>query len=77
MPLSLLTALDVGLGILFLAILLGLVSRKTSNMPPGPRGLPLLGNVLDMPTTYPWLTFAEWAKKYGIVFAKYLLSYPH
>ncbi|KAG1745676.1 cytochrome P450 [Suillus lakei] len=33
--------------------------------PPGPRGWPLVGNVLDIPRTKPWLTFAEWGKKYG------------
>ncbi|KAG2138998.1 cytochrome P450, partial [Suillus clintonianus] len=33
--------------------------------PPGPPGLPLVGNVLDMPHIKPWLTFTEWGKKYG------------
>jgi hypothetical protein len=33
--------------------------------PPGPRGLPLVGNIQDIPLVKPWLTFAEWGKKYG------------
>ncbi|KAG0702315.1 cytochrome P450 [Suillus ampliporus] len=33
--------------------------------PPGPPGWPLIGNILDMPHIKPWLTFAEWGKKYG------------
>ncbi|KAG1731607.1 cytochrome P450 [Suillus paluster] len=33
--------------------------------PPGPLGLPLVGNVQDIPHVKPWLTFAEWGKKYG------------
>lgn len=33
--------------------------------PPGPRPLPLLGNVLDMPATHQWKTFAEWQAKWG------------
>ena len=33
--------------------------------PPGPKPLPVIGNLLDMPTGYDWLTYAEWAKKYG------------
>lgn len=33
--------------------------------PPGPRGLPLVGNIQDIPHVKPWLIFAEWGKKYG------------
>ncbi|KAG7442296.1 cytochrome P450 [Guyanagaster necrorhizus] len=35
--------------------------------PPGPRGLPFIGNALDMPTGKPWLTFARWGATYGAV----------
>lgn len=43
-----------------------LESRKRSTpMPPGPPGLPILGNVRDMPTDHEWLTFTEWGKTYG------------
>lgn len=47
------------------------------SLPPGPRGLPLIGNLLDMPSEKEWLTFAEWGKKYGkptVTFIKYLIS---
>ncbi len=33
--------------------------------PPGPKPLPLVGNVKDLPTSFEWETFAEWAKQYG------------
>ena len=33
--------------------------------PPGPKRLPVVGNLLEMPLEYPWLTYTEWAKKYG------------
>ncbi|KAG7060864.1 cytochrome P450 [Colletotrichum scovillei] len=33
-------------------------------LPPGPRGLPLLGNALDI-LKDPWLTFGGWMKTYG------------
>ncbi|KAH9830993.1 cytochrome P450, partial [Rhodofomes roseus] len=36
-------------------------------LPPGPRGLPLLGNALQIPTDRSWLVFAEWARTYGPV----------
>ena len=38
--------------------------RRPAPLPPGPKPLPLIGNMFDMPTTKPWLTFADWAK-YG------------
>ncbi|KAI0770751.1 hypothetical protein BC629DRAFT_1532106 [Irpex lacteus] len=28
--------------------------------PPGPRGWPLMGNMLEFPTQYPWIVFREW-----------------
>lgn len=34
-------------------------------LPPGPRGLPFIGNVIGPDPDAPWLTYAEWAKQYG------------
>ncbi|OAX31420.1 cytochrome P450 [Rhizopogon vinicolor AM-OR11-026] len=39
--------------------------KNPAPYPPGPPGWPLIGNILDMPHVQPWLTFAEWGKKYG------------
>lgn len=33
-------------------------------MPPGPRGVPLLGNLLQIPQ-FQWLRFTEWTYQYG------------
>ncbi|KAF8154861.1 putative monooxygenase [Crassisporium funariophilum] len=40
-------------------------SGRKSNLPPGPRRLPVIGNVHQMPTSSPWKAFSEWGKKYG------------
>ncbi|KAK0231788.1 cytochrome P450 [Armillaria nabsnona] len=39
--------------------------RRNAPFPPGPRGLPLAGNLLDMPSEKEWLTFAKWGEIYG------------
>lgn len=33
--------------------------------PPGPKPLPFLGNILDYPIDYSWLTLDRYAKQYG------------
>lgn len=41
-------------------------SRRTPHpLPPGPPGLPWIGNVTGMNPEAPWITYAEWAKTYG------------
>lgn len=39
--------------------------KHPAPLPPGPKKLPLLSNLLDIPSDKPWITFAEWGKKYG------------
>ncbi|KAG2033225.1 cytochrome P450 [Suillus americanus] len=41
------------------------IKKNPAPYPPGPRGWPLIGNVLDMPRIKPQLTFTEWGQKYG------------
>jgi hypothetical protein len=33
--------------------------------PPGPRPLPIIGNLLDIPKESSWFTYTQLAKKYG------------
>ena len=47
--------------------------------PPGPKGLPLIGNALDLPRSYAWLKAIEWRKTYGsfnIIHFPFPLYYP-
>lgn len=39
--------------------------RKGIPYPPGPRPLPLIGNLFDVPREFSWLTFTRLSKKYG------------
>ena len=42
-------------------------SRSSKQLPPGPKPLPFLGNVLDLPKDYWWIKFSQWSKEYGDV----------
>jgi hypothetical protein len=50
---------------LFWRLLWGRRNNVKLPLPPGPRPLPLIGNLLDLPTDYEWLVYDEWFKKYG------------
>ena len=42
------------------------VSKRTRlPLPPGPKGWPLIGNLLDVPQTNFAATYTDWARKYG------------
>ena len=42
--------------------------RADPPYPPGPKGLPILGNALDIDMNEPHLTYTEWGKTYGLYF---------
>ncbi|KAI0077633.1 cytochrome P450 [Panus rudis PR-1116 ss-1] len=40
-------------------------SRTHMPLPPGPRGLPIVGNALQYPLSEAWKTFTQWKNRYG------------
>lgn len=63
---ELLSLLDLVFLFAFLYILKQFITTKSRHpFPPGPSGLPILGNLLDWPVSKGWLTFTSWGTMYG------------
>ncbi|KAH9841066.1 cytochrome P450 [Rhodofomes roseus] len=46
-------------------VVAGLLARTRLPYPPGPRGWPVIRNLLDIPLDKPWLVYCTWAETYG------------
>jgi hypothetical protein len=56
------------------AILKRQTGRGSLPLPPGPKPLPLIGNLLDMPQGKAWLKYRDWHDRYGDIVC---ISTPH
>ncbi|KAI0057368.1 cytochrome P450 [Artomyces pyxidatus] len=65
MAISAQTAIDAVLFVVAAFLAWKLWNRPGMSLPPGPKGYPLIGNLLEFPTESPWLRFAEWGKQWG------------
>ncbi|XP_046343155.2 steroid 17-alpha-hydroxylase/17,20 lyase-like [Haliotis rufescens] len=63
------TTLILGLG---LAVMVYLMNRKRHKLPPGPRGLPLLGNILAIQNVSLYRKLSQWEKQFGPVMTLHL-----
>jgi len=79
--LSLITIIDLLVFLSFglaLSVIHDYRRRRGLPYPPGLRPLPIIGNLLDIPKESSWLTYTQFAKKYGKFFclvpALYIMS---
>lgn len=70
--------LDIVLGVAGVLLVWHLLLKKKAAAPhpPGPKGLPVVGNVVDMPTSHEWYKFAEWKEQYGTTNSHIYCSLP-
>lgn len=66
------TTLFVSIALLTLTTIAYLYNRtklhkQGKQLPPGPQGLPIIGNALQMPRRLPWLEFHRMSSEYGPV----------
>ena len=48
-----------------LAFFVERTSRRRPPYPPGPRRLPIVGNLFNMPSKEEWITYKKWSKAFG------------
>ncbi|THU81268.1 hypothetical protein K435DRAFT_559351, partial [Dendrothele bispora CBS 962.96] len=49
-----------------LTIIFTLYHTNDKKYPPGPCGLPVLGNIFQLDPDRPWISYAKWKRIYGL-----------
>ncbi|KAH9162719.1 cytochrome P450 [Lactarius sanguifluus] len=70
-------AINVALAVVALWLLKKVTEKKPLGRPiPGPKGWPIIGNLLDVPTELEYQVFSRWQKKYGDLIQMTILGQP-
>ena len=59
--------LATSIAAVFATISRGNRRRRGLPYPPGPRPLPVIGNLLDIPKRFSWIAYNQLSKKHGMV----------
>ncbi|KAL0972844.1 hypothetical protein UPYG_G00195430, partial [Umbra pygmaea] len=67
----------IAMGVIVIILLwINRTKKSISRLPPGPKPIPLLGNLLQIDLKAPYKTYIELSKKYGSVFTVWLGTKP-
>ncbi len=71
-----LSSLVVYAVLVFSVTLLAKRRRSSLPLPPGPRRLPIVGNLFNRPIYNTWLTYTDWRTRYGDIVSMEVLGQP-